>query len=236
MKKICIITTKKEKLFTPFFLNYITYKYPEDIEIIYIPGFLNLKKIIYVVCMFKFTEIIRSIRLIFFNNIKINKLTKVFEFDSVNNDDFIKFINKKKFKLLVSFNCNQIFKEKTLKKINKNIINFHPGILPKYKGLFTNFYTLKNKEKFAGVSCHKIISKIDSGQLIKRLFIKVEKKDTIFSLYEKIFTFKKSFKFYENCIFQYNLIKNKKIKILDNYSYKSYPDFLDTIKLRFKLK
>ena len=133
--------------------------------------------------------------------------------------------------MIVSYNCNQIFSSKTLKKINSDIVNFHPGLLPKYKGLFTNFYSLMNKENYIGISFH-LVEKIDSGKIIKRFKIKVEKKDT-FLLYIKIFLNKKSHEFIYNCILNYKKLSKHKYKNIDLYKYNSYPKLKDVFKFKF---
>ena len=71
----------------------------------------------------------------------------------------------------------EIIKQETLEKINIDIINFHPGLLPKYRGLFPNFYSLMNNEKNIGFTLHKVNNKIDSGQIIKKYLIPINKKD-----------------------------------------------------------
>ena len=71
------------------------------------------------------------------------------------------------------------------------IINIHPSLLPKYKGLNTHHRALKAKEKFSGCTIHYVNQKLDSGKIIAKKKVKIFKKDT-----------KKSYiKFYSNLLY-----------------------------------
>ena len=55
------------------------------------------------------------------------------------------------------------------KLINKyTIINLHPSILPKYKGLMTQKRMLINNEKEFGFTIHKVSKDLDSGDIISQ--------------------------------------------------------------------
>ena len=60
----------------------------------------------------------------------------------------------------------KIISKKFIKKFGKTIINIHPSLLPKYKGLNTYSRVLKNKEKKTGCSVHFVNEKLDSGNII----------------------------------------------------------------------
>ena len=85
----------------------------------------------------------------------------------------------KKYK--ISFIClagyMKIISGKLIKNYNKKIINIHPSLLPKFKGLNTFSRMIENNEKKAGCTVHYVNKKIDSGHTIvqKKFFIK--KKD-----------------------------------------------------------
>ena len=73
-----------------------------------------------------------------------------------------------------------------INKFNGKIINIHPSLLPKYKGLNTHKRALLNKEKFAGCTVHYVTSKLDSGKIIIQKKIKIFKKDNIDSIRKKV--------------------------------------------------
>ena len=66
------------------------------------------------------------------------------------------------------------------------IINIHPSLLPKYKGLNTHKRVLKSKEKYSGCTVHLVTPKLDSGKIILQKKILVDKNETEYSLKTKI--------------------------------------------------
>ena len=60
-----------------------------------------------------------------------------------------------------------------IKSFHHKIINIHPSLLPKYKGLDTHERVLKNKEKYSGCTVHFVTPDLDSGKIIlqKKLMI-----------------------------------------------------------------
>ena len=65
----------------------------------------------------------------------------------------------------------KIISNKIIKNFKKKIINIHPSILPKYKGLNTYARMLKNKEVKAGCTVHYVNEKLDNGKIIiKKMF------------------------------------------------------------------
>ncbi len=66
------------------------------------------------------------------------------------------------------------------------IINIHPSLLPKYKGLNTHERVIKNKEKYTGCTVHLVTEKLDSGQIILQKKVKVLKSDTSKKLAKRV--------------------------------------------------
>ena len=73
-----------------------------------------------------------------------------------------------------------------IKKFSKPILNIHPSLLPKYKGLNTHERAIKNKDKFAGASIHKVTERLDSGKVILQKKVKILKSDSVKSLEKKV--------------------------------------------------
>ena len=73
-----------------------------------------------------------------------------------------------------------------IKKFKGNILNIHPSLLPKYKGLNTHERALNNKEKYSGCTVHFVNSRLDSGKIILQKKVKISKKETEASLAKKI--------------------------------------------------
>ena len=80
----------------------------------------------------------------------------------------------------------KILSKEFIKKFNNKIVNIHPSLLPKYKGLKTHIRAIKNKEKFAGCTVHYVTSKLDSGKIILQKKIRISAKDNSTSLEKKI--------------------------------------------------
>ena len=80
----------------------------------------------------------------------------------------------------------KILSKEFIKKFNNKIINIHPSLLPKYKGLKTHARAIKNKEKFAGCTVHYVTSKLDSGKIILQKKIRIIAKDNSASLAKRV--------------------------------------------------
>jgi len=73
-----------------------------------------------------------------------------------------------------------------IKNYKGKIINIHPSLLPKYKGLNTHTRAIKNNEEFSGCTVHYVNSLLDSGKIIIQKKTRITKKDTANSLKQKI--------------------------------------------------
>ena len=73
-----------------------------------------------------------------------------------------------------------------IKKFKGKILNIHPSLLPKYKGLNTHKRALNNKEKYSGCTVHFVNSRLDSGKIILQKKVKISKNETEASLAKKI--------------------------------------------------
>ena len=105
-----------------------------------------------------------------------------------------KLAEKKIFKILLKKNINliclagfmKILSRNFIKKFKGKIINIHPSLLPKYKGLNTHKKAIENNDKYAGCSVHFVTAKIDSGKIIMQKEVKIKKNDTVDSLSKKV--------------------------------------------------
>ena len=80
----------------------------------------------------------------------------------------------------------KILSKKLIKKYKNRILNIHPSLLPKYKGLNTHKRVIKNNERFTGCTVHVVNSKLDSGKIILQKKIKILKKDNESSLSKRV--------------------------------------------------
>ena len=96
--------------------------------------------------------------------------------------------NLKNFKinLLCLAGFMQILSEKFIKEWKHKILNIHPSLLPKYKGLNTHQKAIENKDKYSGCTVHFVNAKLDSGKIILQKRVNIYKKDTPDSLGKRI--------------------------------------------------
>ena len=93
-------------------------------------------------------------------------------------------INKIQFICLAGY--MKILSKKFIKNFKGKIINIHPSLLPKFKGLNTHEKVIKNKEKYTGCTVHYVNDKLDSGKIILQKKIKILKRDTPKSIKKKV--------------------------------------------------
>ena len=95
-------------------------------------------------------------------------------------------IKKRNIKFLCLAGFMKVLSNNFIKTFRYKIINIHPSLLPKYKGLDTHERVLKNKEKFSGCTVHHVTSKLDSGKIILQKKVIINKNETVRSLKIKI--------------------------------------------------
>ena len=98
----------------------------------------------------------------------------------------LKLLKKNNVDILCLAGFMKILSEKFIKNFSKPILNIHPSILPKYKGLNTHERAIKNKDKFTGATVHRVNDKLDSGKIILQKKVRILKKDNIKSLEKKV--------------------------------------------------
>ncbi len=95
-------------------------------------------------------------------------------------------IKKNKIKLLCLAGFMRILSKDFISEFGNKIINIHPSLLPKYKGLNTHKRVLKNKESYSGCTVHFVNKKLDSGKIILKKRVFIDKNETEISLKKKI--------------------------------------------------
>ncbi len=90
-----------------------------------------------------------------------------------------------KINLILLSGYMRILSKKFIRLFGKSIINIHPSLLPKFKGLNTYERVLKNKETKTGCTVHFVNEKLDSGKIILKKFFYINEKDNVASLKKK---------------------------------------------------
>ena len=79
----------------------------------------------------------------------------------------------------------KIISKRFINNFGKRIINIHPSLLPKFKGLNTFKRVLNNKEKKTGCTVHFVNEKLDGGKIILQKSFFIKKGDDIETLKNK---------------------------------------------------
>ena len=124
--------------------------------------------------------------LIYADQYKIKK--KIFNFKNlkITEKKILNFLKKEKIKFICLAGFMRILSRDFIKGFDGKIINIHPSLLPKYKGLNTHVKAIKNKDKFAGCTVHYVTAKLDSGKIILQKKIKITSRDNPASLLKKV--------------------------------------------------
>ncbi|MDC3179870.1 phosphoribosylglycinamide formyltransferase [Candidatus Pelagibacter sp.] len=138
-----------------------------------------------------------SVNLIISNNPKakglkfgeINKIKKrVFNLKKKNKIEnlILSLLKEHEIKMICLAGFMKILSRNFITKFGGKILNIHPSLLPKYKGLNTHQRVLNNNEKYSGCTVHFVNSKLDSGKIILQKKVKISKKETKDSLAKKV--------------------------------------------------
>ena len=116
---------------------------------------------------------------------KIKK--KVYIYDKkISEKRILKDLKSNNIKLICLAGFMKILSKDFIRNFKGKILNIHPSLLPKYKGLNTHHRAIQNKEKYSGCTVHLVNSKLDSGKIILQKKVRLSKKETPSSLQKKI--------------------------------------------------
>ena len=118
---------------------------------------------------------------------QINIKKKIFNFKDIDTEKkVLTLLKKEKINLICLAGFMKILSKNFIKKFDGKIINIHPSLLPKYKGLNTHYKAIANKDKFTGCTVHYVTEKLDSGKIIMQKKIKITARDNVVSLAKKV--------------------------------------------------
>ncbi|MDB4157466.1 phosphoribosylglycinamide formyltransferase [Candidatus Pelagibacter sp.] len=119
---------------------------------------------------------------------QFNIKKKVFDSKNFKNieKNILFLLKKNEIKFICLAGFMKILSKNFIKKFDGKIINIHPSLLPKYKGLNTHIRAINNKDKFAGCTVHYVTAKLDSGKIILQQKIKIAAADNSVSLAKKV--------------------------------------------------
>ena len=113
---------------------------------------------------------------------------RVINFNNKNltENNLLSVLKKNNIELICLAGFLKILSKNFIKNFKGKILNIHPSLLPKYKGLNTHKRVLNNKEKYSGCTVHFVNTKLDSGKIIMQNKVKISKNETETSLAKKI--------------------------------------------------
>ena len=117
---------------------------------------------------------------------KIQKKVIDFKNKNIAEKKLLNLLSKKKIRFICLAGFMKILSKKFIKKFSGKIVNIHPSLLPKYKGLNTHQKALKNNDKYSGCTVHYVTDKVDSGKIILQKKVKIKRKDSLNTLTKKV--------------------------------------------------
>ena len=113
---------------------------------------------------------------------------KIFNFKkkSIAERKIILELKKNKINFICLAGFMKILSKNFIKNFKGKILNIHPSLLPKFKGLNTHERVIKNNETYSGCTVHFVNSKLDSGKIILQKKVKINKNDNPKTLSKKI--------------------------------------------------
>ena len=117
---------------------------------------------------------------------KIKKKVLNFKNKKLSENKLLSMLKKNNIEMICLAGFMKILSNNFIKKFKGKILNIHPSLLPKYKGLNTHERVLNNNEKYSGCTVHFVNFRLDSGKIILQKKVKISKNETKDSLAKKI--------------------------------------------------
>ena len=88
--------------------------------------------------------------------------------------------------LVVLAGWMRVLSSEFIKAFPRQIINIHPSLLPKYKGLHAVQQALDAGDNISGCTVHYVTEELDSGEIIDQSHVHIAKEDTVETLTHRI--------------------------------------------------
>ena len=111
-------------------------------------------------------------------------------FEKSNGIDFeaelTEILNRYEVKIICLAGFMRILSKDFIDVFKGRILNIHPSLLPKYKGLNTHARAIAAKDKFSGCSVHLVTAELDGGPILAQRKVVIDKTDTAETLSSKV--------------------------------------------------
>ena len=107
--------------------------------------------------------------------------TKVRNFENI----ILAYLKRYKINIICLAGYMRIISKKFLRSFGKSVINIHPSLLPKFKGLNTFKRIIEKKETKSGCTVHFVNDKLDGGKVITQKSFYLESNSSELDLKKK---------------------------------------------------
>tara|TARA_B100001029_G_scaffold170958_1_gene167291 strand:- start:200 stop:772 length:573 start_codon:yes stop_codon:yes gene_type:complete len=129
----------------------------------------------------------KGIELAYKNNIDVISLDiNDFKNKSDFEEEILKLIKPYNLKLVCLAGYMKILSKRFIDKFPGRIINIHPSLLPKYKGLNTHRRAIENNETVTGCTVHYVNENLDGGEIVLQKEVRIDNSDTEHTLADKV--------------------------------------------------
>jgi len=145
-------------------------------------------------------------------NIEISVINKKsYKDKDVYNEDLEKILDPSDNEILLLCGYMSKIPEHIINSYRGNVINIHPSLLPKYKGLNTHNQVISNKDEYHGCSTHYVTNNIDCGPVIAQYTIPITSNENASQIAQKLLGF-------EHILFfkTLKMLENNYIKLVEN--------------------
>jgi len=98
----------------------------------------------------------------------------------------IKELRNRKIDLICLAGFMKVLTKNFIRNFNGKIVNIHPSLLPKYKGLNTYKRAIEKGDKLFGCTVHYVNEKLDSGKIIIKKRVYIANAETVEKLKKKV--------------------------------------------------
>ena len=121
---------------------------------------------------------------------------------NINHPKYLSLLSTLKPDIIITIFFNQVLKERVIQLARVGCFNLHPSCLPAYRGISPCFWVLANNEVETGVTLHRVIARLDKGEIINQAKVPILPEDSLFGLYRRcaetgLEVFKNSWEFIE---------------------------------------
>lgn len=102
------------------------------------------------------------------------------------NIEYFDYLKMQNIDLIIVATFNQILKKHLIDLPKLGIINYHPSLLPKYKGPSPISWVLLKDELKTGITIHKLSIKVDAGDILLQDSVEIENNEYLGSLFQKL--------------------------------------------------